>query len=133
MEFTESNAEFIERIDTILAIKRIPKEKFYEACGISRSTYYYWKKDKSAPSNSTIVRIAEFLEVSPDYLKFGVSPAEKKKETALAGDLSLDEKLIISLYRQCSDEEKESIGAFLTQLRSAPVLSPGEISNKQST
>lgn len=133
MDYTESIAEFLERIDQILYTKKIPKEQFYSDTGISRGTWYYWKKGKTSPNNSTTVRIAEYLGVSPDYLRFGISPAEKTKEAAQLGDLSLDEKLILSLYRQCSESEKEAIGAFLTQLRSAPVQSPGEILNKQST
>lgn len=132
MDFTVSNKDFCDRIEELLALKRIKKETMYTACGISRSTFSMWRQDKSKPTATSIIKIADFLEVSPDYLRFGKQD-EKKKETALPGDLSLDEKLIISLYRQCSDEEKASIGAFLTQLRSAPVLTPEEIANKQST
>ena len=131
MEFTESTSEFLERIEALVAAKRVSKEKFYEACGINRSTWYYWKKGKTSPNNSTIVRIADYLGVSPDYLRFGISPADKMKEAATIGDLSLDEKLILSLYRQCSVAEKESIGAFLTQLRSAPAPTPGETEGKE--
>ena len=131
MDYTESIAEFLERVDNILYSKKIPKETFYEDTGISRGTWYYWKKGKTSPNNSTIVRIAEYLGVSPDYLRFGITPADKMKEAATIGDLSLDEILILSLYRQCSVAEKESIGAFLTQLRSAPAPTPGETEGKE--
>ena len=120
------NSKMLRKIETRLVQIGKSKGDLYSATGISRQMYYLWRNGKAEPYDSTLTKIADFLGVTVDWLK-------KEEEIALPGDLSLDEKLIISLYRQCSDEEKASIGAFLTQLRSAPVLSPEEIANKQST
>lgn len=39
MDFTVSNKDFCDRIEELLALKRIKKETMYTACGISRSTF----------------------------------------------------------------------------------------------
>lgn len=70
------NLAFISRYEAILRDKNIAKGIFYGACGISDAAVSQWRKGKTAPSMKSIGRIAEFLDVSPEYLLTGVDTKE---------------------------------------------------------
>lgn len=87
----------------------INKTTVLKEVGINTSFFSEWKKGKvKAPSYEKIVKIAEYLEISLDYLTYG-------KENF--SDLSEDEEKIISIYRQLDIKEKyKLLGMFELKL-----------------
>lgn len=55
-----------EKVQTICKAKGIPTYKVEEDCGFAKG--YISKLDKSAPSTDKIKKIADYLDVSVDYL-----------------------------------------------------------------
>ena len=70
------NLAFISRYEAILRDKRISKGALYEACGFSDAAVSQWRKGKTAPAMKSIERIADFLNVTPEYLLTGVEVKE---------------------------------------------------------
>ena len=64
-------AGFMERYEKILKERNIPKKDFYAACGFTDAAASQWRHRKNAPSMKTIERIAEYLNVSTEYLLTG--------------------------------------------------------------
>lgn len=83
----ESSAQFVARINTLLAKKDITKAEFYEKCGVTSASFSQWNTGKAKPRLKNIERIANFLGVSSEYLLYGEeSPAQyiKKAPTSIA-------------------------------------------------
>ena len=66
MEYT-----FIDRLKKILKNKNIKQKKFCEDIGISQQSIYEWQNKHSYPNGELIIRIANYLNVSCDYLLTG--------------------------------------------------------------
>lgn len=60
---------FSERIAFLLKTSRIRPSKIYHAkTGISKSSYYEWKRGDSMPTLGNLILLAEFFNCSIDYL-----------------------------------------------------------------
>lgn len=59
---------FGERLREILKQKGISQEKLKKELPVSSSLIYKWLSGKSCPYPSTLVRLANYLDVSVDYL-----------------------------------------------------------------
>lgn len=87
--------------------ERICVEKGYSptavciAVGISKSNYSNWN-DGTMPRKTTLIKIAEYLGVSVDELTTG------NKTT-----LSEEEKQLVSLIAQLTDEEVKELSNFV--------------------
>jgi len=58
----------VEKINSLLALKKISKSQFYKDCDISSAAFSQWRTGKTFPSRGNVLRIAEYLDVSPEYL-----------------------------------------------------------------
>ncbi len=80
--------EMIERIEMLIAQKRMKKKDFYAASGISSSLYSQWNTGAVKPSLRFITQAADVLEVSANYLMYG-----KEKAPSASDDAELNEYL----------------------------------------
>ena len=88
----ESSAQFVARINALLAKKDIAKAEFYEKCGVTSASFSQWNTGKSKPRLKNIERIANFLGVSSEYLLYGEeSPAQDTKKERLADGEALSD------------------------------------------
>lgn len=67
-----------------------------KAIGIGTANGTYWKNG-SVPSSDIVIKLAEFLNVSTDYLLTGQSPSSSFSDT---------EKELISLFKSLSEADK---------------------------
>ncbi len=58
----------INRINELLKEKGISKKQFADGIGASKALVTIWTQGKSLPSVIYLVKIADFFEVSTDYL-----------------------------------------------------------------
>ena len=58
----------IDKVIALLGEKNIPEPDFYKAIGIDKSTFSRWKKKACTISVKNIVKCADFLGVTADYL-----------------------------------------------------------------
>ena len=88
------------------------QEKIAELLDISRSTYTYYETGKTEPSQETLLKLCNILNVDFNTL-LGV---QSDSDTAVASssvnlfkNLSPDEEMLILAYRNASSEGKKSM------------------------
>ena len=59
---------FQERLRAVMKEQKITHQKMIETMPVSSSVLYKWVSGKSLPNAETLIRIANFLECSVDYL-----------------------------------------------------------------
>ena len=72
-----SNSPIVARIYGLLAEKVIPKQKFYEDCGITSASYSLWNKGKTTPRMKNLETIAQYLGTTTEYLLTGIEETKK--------------------------------------------------------
>ena len=63
--------EFIEKLYFLINKKGITKKKFLEDIGAAKNSFAYWKKNGTIPNGATLQKIADYFNVSVDYLFSG--------------------------------------------------------------
>lgn len=80
------------------------QEETAKALGIKRSTYSHFENNRNNPDNETLVKMANYFNVSTDYL-LGRDPKEDDEKP-----LTRNQKLIAySIDPDISDEERQAI------------------------
>ena len=59
---------FSERVDELIFDKNLKAVEFAKLCGISKSTVYEYLSGRKMPTLKNLIKIAEFFNVSTDYL-----------------------------------------------------------------
>lgn len=59
---------FHERLRQVLREKKISGEKLKRDMHVSGSVYYNWTSGKALPTSASLIRLAEYLDCSIDYL-----------------------------------------------------------------
>lgn len=70
-----NNKTLVERIDGCLKERNLKRLALCDAVGITPTAITHWKTQKSIPSADTAVKIAQYLDVSIDWLIFGTCAA----------------------------------------------------------
>lgn len=98
-----------ELYQELLDKKGLKNADVAKATGISNMTLSDWKRGKSVPKYKNMQKIAEFLNVSTDYLLNG-------NDTRIdAPEFSDDQFEVLNIYAQLNDKQKEAV---LSMLRS---------------
>jgi transcriptional regulator with XRE-family HTH domain len=91
-----------------------------KATGIQKSTFSDWKHGRSAPKVEKLKKIADYFNVSLDYLMYGVeNPAKFSDENAgLVGLIRNDTELSEALlkYSSMTDAKKKLVVDFINML-----------------
>lgn len=67
----EDRHSIVDRIDFVLKEKKLKREALADSCGISKNNFSNWSIRGTIPPADTIFKIAEYLEVSAQYLVTG--------------------------------------------------------------
>ena len=59
---------FAERLTDLRKEKQLSKAMLARQLGVSSAVICYWETDRSEPTAVNIVKLAEFFDVSADYL-----------------------------------------------------------------
>lgn len=90
---------------------RLLQEKGLKAADVTRATgikspvFSEWKKGKSRPNTEKLIKIAEFLGVSVEYLMTGKEKEEKKEATLTAKDQRDIQKILEQTREQLLNQE----------------------------
>lgn len=111
-------------LERVLQLLKLQGKKESELCkfiGINQSTLATWKKRNTEPPASLIYKMAEFFNVSTDYLLTGKEATEKglSIDTALLlADLQFDEQFleIAKMYKELSAERQQDIYDYVQML-----------------
>ena len=92
-----SNSPIDARFNGLLAEKGIPKQKFYEDCGITSASYSLWNKGKTTPRMKNLETIAQYLGTTTEYLLTGIE--ETKKAPTPESERNRDRELNPAFFR----------------------------------
>ena len=70
-ELAISGVKFVNRIDSLLSVKGMTRKDLGKMLGLSSSTMGSWKSRNIFPPIETICKIADFFNVSIDWLVTG--------------------------------------------------------------
>lgn len=82
---------------------KITQKDFAKELGVPYTTYNAYELSKSIPTLDTLIKIADYFNVSLDYLV----------GRNFQGGLSTDEYELINMYRQLIEPEQKRIMGFL--------------------
>jgi len=115
----------IERILALLQQRGVTQYRLSKDLGISESVISSWKRNVQKPSTDIVVKIAEYLNVTTDYL-LGVK--ENPETSAATGrEHSKDETDLVSTYRQLTPNSKQIVQTVAQmELRHVRAAAQGE-------
>lgn len=67
-----------DRIQSLRKAKGITQEQLADAVGVSRQAVSKWEAEQSVPDLERVVAMAEYFDVTIDYLLRGIEPAPKR-------------------------------------------------------
>ena len=115
----------IERILELIKQRGVTQYRLSKDLGISESVISSWKRNVQKPSIDISVKIAEYFNVTTDYL-LGVT--ENPETSAAKGqDYSKDETDLVSTYRQLTPNSKQIVQTVAQmELRHVRAVKQGE-------
>ena len=107
----------LENLFTLLQPRGISK-KLSEATGISSGNISDWKKGRSKPTAEALTLIADYFDVSVDYLLGREPSSETKKDgsaEALPPDTALtpSQKQLVEFAESLTEEEVEKVLSYI--------------------
>ena len=99
------------RIEYLLSSQDKSLQQLLAALHVNRSAYSNWKQGRSKSYLKRIDEIAEFLEVSPEYLLRGIDNREDAED---AGGAAEDE--MIRIFRQLSENTHPEVFLLYSML-----------------
>ena len=103
--------DFIGRLDALRKERGITKKQLLEDCNLGKNQYGYWEKNGNIPTASVLRVLAQYLDVSVDYL---ACKSDKKEKPTTETDDGLSQEFK-SLYCQLSPEQKEIVLAAMRE------------------
>lgn len=104
---------FSLRLKEIRENKRLSQQQLADAIGEKQSSVGSWESGKSYPRHKTLVKLADYLDISIDYLTDRTDlPGVVQKEDK-SFSFAPHEKEIVLAYREMSKSEKAMICKML--------------------
>lgn len=93
--------------------KKISQQQLAGVLGVSRSTVAMWESGASQPDNDSLCSIADFFQVSVDYLL-----DRETTPTAEAVEVTEEDKQLAILLQGLSEDNKHKAREYLDFLKS---------------
>ena len=100
---------FLNNLLSLLNERGISKNKLLTDLKLSKNSFVDWEKRGTVPSGDTLIKIAEYFDVSVDYL-LGRTNIANFDEIKKAPYVS-DER--INLFFQLDEEDKDEVYGFM--------------------
>ena len=107
-----------EIFEKLIKEKGLTAYKVSQATGIGRSTFTDWKNGRSIPGTDKLIKIAEYLEVSVEYLKTGkesVNIERAQIDVQLARQQKRIKEYMLK-FANLSDDKRNQIMSFIDML-----------------
>lgn len=97
---------FFDRLEGLITENRLLKNKFAESVGIKYQSLVDWKKRGTIPSADIAIKIANYFNVSVEWLVMGIDNTERDKI----------ERELIAKYRVLKDVNKNVVETLINGL-----------------
>lgn len=106
-----------EQLQSLRKKKGLTQEDISGIIGVKLSTYQKYERDAISPPYETLLKLADFYNVSTDYL-LGRNAEEQTALDELAGqfNMSLLEKKIVEEYLKLPDKMRGDLMEFLEKV-----------------
>lgn len=101
--------DFVNRIDLKLKEKNVKRQAMYDDLNLNHSAVTAWKKRGTIPSGDICLKIANYLNVSVEWLLTGNEP----EKTAL----NIEEKNFLKDYNELKPEQKQSVEVIIKSFK----------------
>lgn len=105
--------DFVDRIDEKLKEKNLKRISLCDDLGITHSALTDWKKRGTIPAGDVCLKIAQYLDVAPEWLLGG----EERKGGE--SEFSEEEKAFACRLKNLTDEQKCALSALLDHYEKA--------------
>ncbi|MEF2878664.1 MAG: helix-turn-helix transcriptional regulator [Blautia sp.] len=104
----------MENLKKLRQQKGLSQQKLANYLDISQQSVYKYENDISEPDISTLKKIADFFEISIDYL-VGNTEIEQKYDNYVEESLNSEELDYIRSFRQLSSSKKKVIKLVISE------------------
>lgn len=95
---------FIERLSNLLNERHLTRSKFLSDLKMGKNQFTYWEKTGAIPNNATLNVIANYFNVSVDYLTGNDDLMQKALDILDEKESSEQEKALLTMFRSTSEE-----------------------------
>lgn len=99
---TEFNNTFMDRVESVLKERKWTQKELAESLNLRRPTLSDWKKNGAVPAGDICIKIAEYLNVSVEWLISG-------KESGLSNE----EKWLLAQWGQLDPTQQDTVRTLL--------------------
>ena len=99
--------DLADRITLIMTQKGLKASEIADATGITRPVMSRYLANRSGISSENLIRLSQYLNVSPDWLLNGSDAPESVK---LSKSVSVDKNIIIEVQRELIERLKKDVG-----------------------
>lgn len=108
---------FIERLEELISEKHITKAQFLKECGFGGNSFSNWKNSKTGyPTEVYLTKIANYFDVSVEYLKGKTDDRGQKKSPAQMDGAGVDDELR-RIWDDSTEAERKAIVSFYETIR----------------
>ena len=115
-EQSERAMHIATRIDLIIAKTGMTKSEFAKESGVSTATLSQWRKGTYYPSKSKLDSAAKCLDVSSDFLEFGLKGIKETPTSVAADGVDELDKEALDIMHQLPPEKRAAGLAMLRGL-----------------
>lgn len=103
--------KFLETVLSLLSKKGVSKNKMLTDLELGKNSFVNWENRGTIPGGNTLNKIAEYFEVSTDYLLGNTQTSSENDKEMSAEDIE-----IMKMIKSLSPEKKEMFLKFLKSL-----------------
>ena len=103
---------FVDSIERLCNEKNISISKMLSDLGLAKGLVSNWKKRGTVPSGDILLKIADYFDVSTDYLlgiDFTASSETSEKTVPQERPLTKKQEQVLSLAKNLSDEDMKKL------------------------
>ncbi len=106
----------VKRIELRLAELGMSKASFYSQTNIKSATFSQWRTGKYNPSEASLVKAAQCLGMSLEYLRDGVEPTteEKVEKKDVLDEVDI---AFYNHFKELDEEQKETVRDMVRVMR----------------
>ena len=110
--------DIVQNIMDLIKERKTTAYAVSKATGISSGNFSDWKSGKAKPSQKAIQKIADYFDVSVDYLLGREPSSETKKDGSAealpsAASFSSSQKQLVELAESLTDEEIKKVLSYI--------------------
>lgn len=104
------------KLKELMQEKGIQQQQMAALLNVSRASIYKYQEGKAEPNIETLIKIADFFDVSLDYLC-----GRQNKNLIFADSLSDKKKELIGMIKDLNDDETLIAIGFVAKLANKPI------------